>query len=195
MTKNPTILNSVVFFLKRVFTLGLPARINRIRYCALYTICDFFLRLTSFFCIYFFGSNLSSFMGVFTTNTTTWENFKAVVVGVVVHYAVLILVKIPLTGKRLHDMNLSWWWGLILFVPLAEKFVPFVLFAFPGTKEKNRFGSPPKPAYTLEAVLVCMFLPIYIATAILHLKGRYKLNPAHIRVLSKSHSDKKTTTY
>lgn len=47
--------------------------------------------------------------------------------------------------QRLHDMNASGWWFLLMLVPIVNAVMGLVLLFAPGTKGDNRFGLQPKP--------------------------------------------------
>lgn len=60
------------------------------------------------------------------------------------------------SALRLHDLNMSAWWLLLLIIPVILKFpllniVPlFLLMIVPGDKKANRFGDPPSTRSTLR---------------------------------------------
>ncbi|MBY4865601.1 DUF805 domain-containing protein [Burkholderia anthina] len=46
--------------------------------------------------------------------------------------------------KRLHDIDKSGWWMLLIFVPIVGAIALFVMNGFiAGTPHANRFGEPP----------------------------------------------------
>jgi uncharacterized membrane protein YhaH (DUF805 family) len=45
--------------------------------------------------------------------------------------------------KRLHDLDKSGWFLLILFIPIIGLLMVIYLLFFPGTPGPNRFGPPP----------------------------------------------------
>jgi uncharacterized membrane protein YhaH (DUF805 family) len=55
----------------------------------------------------------------------------------------LFINDFAITARRLHDLNSSGWWQLILFfVPLAQ--ILFIgLFFYKGTHTTNKYGDPP----------------------------------------------------
>jgi len=55
----------------------------------------------------------------------------------------LFINDFAITARRLHDLNSSGWWQLILFfVPLAQ--ILFIgLFFYKGTPTINKYGEPP----------------------------------------------------
>ena len=64
--------------------------------------------------------------------------------------------------QRLHDLNQSGWWALLMFVPLLNLALLIYLLFFPGTKGSNRYGSPVKRNSTgvIVAFLISVFLGI-----------------------------------
>ena len=60
-----------------------------------------------------------------------------------IYYVVGILPLTSLGTRRLHDIDKTGWWQLIMFIPLGV-FVLMVLYSMKGTKGDNRFGEDPK---------------------------------------------------
>jgi uncharacterized membrane protein YhaH (DUF805 family) len=52
----------------------------------------------------------------------------------------VILPSLALTWRRLHDLDRSAWWVLLLFIPLIGAIVIIVWFCSKGTPGPNRFG-------------------------------------------------------
>jgi dipeptidyl aminopeptidase/acylaminoacyl peptidase len=50
---------------------------------------------------------------------------------------------IPIVVRRLHDVNQSGWFALLIFVPPVHLVLLLCLSLIPGTKGPNRFGMPP----------------------------------------------------
>ena len=57
--------------------------------------------------------------------------------------AVLIIPLIAVLVRRLHDLDKSGWWALIIIVPIAG-FVLLIFACMDGTHGANRFGPDPK---------------------------------------------------
>ncbi|TQM94070.1 DUF805 domain-containing protein [Roseinatronobacter monicus] len=53
------------------------------------------------------------------------------------------LPAIAVGARRLHDIDRSGWWQLLLFVPIIGWIVLIVWWATSGSKGENRFGSDP----------------------------------------------------
>jgi len=62
---------------------------------------------------------------------------------------VLVLIILPpfwvtttLLVKRLHDINMSGWWILTMYVPILGVIFSLYVGLLPGESQKNRFGNP-----------------------------------------------------
>ena len=95
----------------------------------------------------------------------------------VVIYAAVILVSavygFSLYIRRLHDLNQSGWWSLLMFVPLLNLGLMIYLLFFPGTKGSNRFGPVLKAnssgviiAFALSILLGFAYIGMVAAVAI-----------------------------
>lgn len=59
-------------------------------------------------------------------------------------YALVSLIPfIALTARRLHDINKSGWWQLLILIPIVGFIVLIVFYATVGTNGDNRFGADP----------------------------------------------------
>lgn len=76
--------------------------------------------------------------------------FAAIAVDVVLSLGVLSLVvslallapSLALGARRLHDINKSGWWQLLLLIPLIGILIIIFLAAKKGDVSENRFGVP-----------------------------------------------------
>lgn len=66
----------------------------------------------------------------------------APLIGLIVNLA-LLPPNVSLMARRLHDMDRSAWWLLLLLVPIAGLFVIIWMAAMPGTQGPNRYGEAP----------------------------------------------------
>ncbi|MBY8604236.1 DUF805 domain-containing protein [Burkholderia arboris] len=73
------------------------------------------------------------------------DDLPLLVVLVAVAIAVVAMWSwIAVTVKRLHDIDKSGWWMLLIFVPIVGAIALFVMNGFiAGTSHANRFGEPP----------------------------------------------------
>ena len=62
------------------------------------------------------------------------------ILGMVFALAVF-LPSIAVTARRLHDIDKSGWWMLLLFVPLVGWIIVLVWMCTKGTLGPNRFGA------------------------------------------------------
>ena len=63
-------------------------------------------------------------------------------------YSLFILIpELSLSFRRLHDIDKSAWWLLIVLVPVVGAIVLFVFSVMPGTVGANRYGADPKDIY------------------------------------------------
>lgn len=58
-------------------------------------------------------------------------------------YVPVIAVFFIVVRRRLHDLDKSGWWSLLLLVPIANLLMALYLLFWPGTIGVNRFGPPP----------------------------------------------------
>ncbi len=89
----------------------------------------------------------------------------ALLVPVLIGFVVLTVWTTRLTVLRLHDMNLSGWWVLALFIPYAGAVLSLGLMVVPGTRGQNDHGDPPHPASALLVLLTILALCVTAATA------------------------------
>ena len=62
----------------------------------------------------------------------------------------IIWVDIYSGVKRLHDIDASGWWAILMLIPLVNFFLGIVLLFRKGTNGENRFGLPPSTTNNLE---------------------------------------------
>jgi len=56
---------------------------------------------------------------------------------------ITLIPSLSLGARRLHDINRTGWWQLLLFVPLLGLIVIMILAAKDGDIGKNRYGQDP----------------------------------------------------
>jgi len=71
-------------------------------------------------------------------------------------FIVLVLCLLP-SLQRLHDLNRSGWFVLLLAVPAINIILWFALFIISGTPTNNQFGAPP-PQNSLLIKIMCILL-------------------------------------
>jgi uncharacterized membrane protein YhaH (DUF805 family) len=55
----------------------------------------------------------------------------------------LLLPNLAVTARRLHDIDRSAWWILIMLVPIVGAIILFMFMCLRGTFGLNRFGPEP----------------------------------------------------
>lgn len=60
----------------------------------------------------------------------------------------LLIPSIAVSIRRLHDINRSGWWLLIVLIPLIGPIVLLVFFATDSKEDENEYGISPKLATT-----------------------------------------------
>ncbi|MBC8952167.1 DUF805 domain-containing protein [Xenorhabdus sp. PB62.4] len=89
----------------------------------------------------FYLFNMIAVLALCILGSAIDEAIGLVLVGA---YALFSLIpNISVTVRRLHDINRSGWWFLLIFVPLLN-IVLFVFTLLEGTQGDNEYGSDPK---------------------------------------------------
>jgi hypothetical protein len=72
----------------------------------------------------------------------------------VVFGAALFCFYLDLSIRRLHDIDASGWWALILFIPLINTVFFFILLLQRGSPGNNLFGEQAPPVLALKGILL-----------------------------------------
>lgn len=125
-------------------------RIGRVRYIA-YT---FGITMLLYLSFAFVAGIVSSFFP---------KDAAPVILGIGISIAgcFILYIAIVLMIQRLHDMDNSGWFSLLMFVPIIGSFFAFYLWLWPGTQGVNRFGNPPPPN-KLAGLIVIILVAIII---------------------------------
>lgn len=70
----------------------------------------------------------------------------------------MLVVSVQIGVQRLHDLGWSGWLMLLNLVPILGSLFPFVMLLMPGSREVNRYGSPPPPNSRSVKVLATLWL-------------------------------------
>jgi uncharacterized membrane protein YhaH (DUF805 family) len=73
--------------------------------------------------------------------------FVGGMIGDVVPLFIMLALLLPTAAlgvRRLHDINLSGWFYVINFIPLAGAVFMIIVGLIPGDTGENKFGSPPE---------------------------------------------------
>lgn len=88
------------------------------------------------------GSIINDVYGINKTYKINW-----LIVFLVAIYTLILLIYcvqiIPLIHRRLHDLNLSGWWQLMMIIPCGQLMMIGFIF-FKGTEGPNKYGDPPE---------------------------------------------------
>ena len=106
----------------------LNSRIGRLRYLAYSTGLLLLMAVGFMLCAAIY--NLSSALSV-------------ALLGVV--YIGTLALSIGFAVRRLHDLDKSGWWWLLMFIPLVNLGLAIYILFFAGTSGENRFGEAPPP--------------------------------------------------
>ncbi len=100
-----------------------------------------------------------------------WTMFDKVLSYPVISISVSVLLAfvsiywtVVINNKRFHDFGKSWWWQLLLFVPLANIVMIFIMCLVPWDKEDNEFWSASETS-TFEKICAWL-LPLLVAIII-----------------------------
>ena len=69
--------------------------------------------------------------------------------------------------QRLHDLDKTGWWFLLMLIPLVGLFFALYVVFAPGTSGANRYGNPPPPNSTGVVVLAWMVPVMLVVIGIL----------------------------
>lgn len=133
---------------------SMSQRIGRLRYLV-YCLCGMLACSAAMLLIYLFCIILPPALG-----------------GVIytVSYVLITRIAMPMiifimTIRRLHDLNTSGWWSLLVIIP----FITVILLLLPGSPGENRFGPPPRAnppsvrtaSWLLPLMLFIAFFALY----------------------------------
>lgn len=90
----------------------------------------------------------------------------AIMVGMGLLYISLFVFSIILSSRRIHDLNRSAWWLLLLLIPLVNFFLGIYLMLFKGTEGINDYGPAPV-ANSTSVKAFGMILPLLFLIGIL----------------------------
>lgn len=86
----------------------------------------------------------------------------------------IVIQNLRLQVARLHDLNLSGWFSLLIFIPFITVIYCIYIYVIPGTMGVNNFGIQPKKRSKIETILSFVFgifsvsLPIKISSILIH---------------------------
>jgi len=74
------------------------------------------------------------------------QNNDIIIILAIVYIVISLVLMFPtvsLMTRRLHDINMSGWWQLIMLIPIAGPLALLILFLKKGDIGENRFGVEP----------------------------------------------------
>src|SRR3989339_379580 len=136
-----------------MFILNLfKGRMNRLTYLVgmiLYYLVAYFVNL-------FFAPVIKSFLpgilqGISAGDiwSGSFTSFFAISIFVIIIFVPLFC---SLLIRRLHDINASGWFTLLLFVPLVNIILPIFLFFKKGTEGSNQYGPLTRGGFSLMSI-------------------------------------------
>jgi uncharacterized membrane protein YhaH (DUF805 family) len=63
---------------------------------------------------------------------------------IIIYGLAVIVPSLAVASRRLHDIDKSFWWILIGFIPFVGGIILLVFACLPGTQGPNQFGPDPK---------------------------------------------------
>jgi len=82
------------------------------------------------------------------------EIVSSIIAGMFILFVIGSLIPmLAITTRRLHDINMSGWWKLLLFIPYVGSLVIFIFTLFPGNKGYNRYGIDPIGKVALKVAI------------------------------------------
>jgi len=97
-------------------------------------------------------------------------------------FLVVMWIGICMMIKRLHDRNMSGWWGLLMLVPFVSLIFMIILFIpSQGKGQPNRFGAW-RTTRTWEKVLGILYLLVTVGSIVLAVAGGVMAGQAQLCV-------------
>ena len=102
----------------------------------------------------------------------------AVVVPLVLAFAAFGVWAMRVSAIRLHDLNRSGWWALVLLIPYVGSVVSLAMMFWPGTDGDNDYGPQPRQGNGVAAMIVGILLVLMVATSLFSYRS-YTKRMAH----------------
>lgn len=125
--------------------LSVSGRIGRLRYLAWSMV------------IMFAGAGLFGLAAIIMAMSPTAGLVCMALAGVAI-----AVVSVLIGVQRLHDFGWSGWLILLNLVPVIGSLFPFAMLLVPGTREANRYGSPPPPNSRAVKLLAALWLVLIL---------------------------------
>lgn len=98
-----------------------------------------------------FGRTAYTSMGSFVWFDTRLNAVGDIVSGLFALFS--LIPSLAVMVRRLHDVDRSGWWLLLVFLPILGWFVLFIFTCLDGTRGPNRFGLDPKNPNDVDVFL------------------------------------------
>ncbi len=86
----------------------------------------------------------------------------------------MLILSLMFGIRRLHDMNLSGWFILVMLIPLVSAIFSLALLFWPGTRGPNKYGPPPPPNSTGIKIGAAVAILIFVAGMLLAVIPAYQ---------------------
>ncbi len=92
------------------------------------------------------------------------EQLAPVIIGIVLvtGFSLVVFISVILMIQRLHDLDNSGWFSLLMLVPIVGSFFVLYLWFWPGTQGINRFGNPPPPNKMAALIVIILAAIVFI---------------------------------
>ncbi len=135
---------------------AINGRIGRLRYLGYSFLLSFIALLA--------GGLVAGLLGFLLFRSSSGQPGGAMVIVMLLVYLPMIVAQFIVTKRRLNDLNLTGWMGLIAYVPFVNIiFGLYILFA-PGTEGRNDYG--PKPSENPPGMILFALLPFIMIAGI-----------------------------
>ncbi len=135
----------------KIFTT--KGRIGRLRYLAYSMIYNFL--------VMFLIGIVSSVMMPMLSNGNTGESGVVILLIIGMVYLPVILVFFIAARRRLHDLDHTGWFSLLMIVPVINMMFGLYLLFASGSPQANQYGPPPQTNSVLE-IIIGLVAPIVI---------------------------------
>jgi uncharacterized membrane protein YhaH (DUF805 family) len=89
----------------------------------------------------------------------------AVIVPLVLAFAAFGVWAMRVSAIRLHDLNRSGWWALVLLIPYVGSVVSLAMMFWPGTDGDNDYGPQPRQGNGVAAMIMGILLVLMLVAS------------------------------
>ncbi len=73
----------------------------------------------------------------------------------------ILLLIVIMARRRLHDLNFSGWWSILMLIPLVSIIPSLFLMFAPGNKHDNDYGLKPAKNGALVYIFMSLFIVVF----------------------------------